>query len=185
MKLSPTDIPGLLEVALTPRPDARGLFLKQFHRDLFAQQGVEVDVAEVYTTRSERGVLRGLHFQTPPHDHVKLVSALEGEVLDAVVDLRRGSPTFGQARTFILSAERSNLLAIPRGCAHGFLARTPATLLYLVSTPYAPEHDAGVLWSSAGIDWPLEGPPLLSERDQGFPSLAEYDSPFTLQPDAP
>jgi dTDP-4-dehydrorhamnose 3,5-epimerase len=112
--------------------------------------------------------------------HVKLVACIAGEVLDAVVDLRQGSPTFHRHLLIELSAEKANLLYIPPGMAHGFYTLSgSATVLYSVSTQHSPAHDAGVRWDSAGIPWPNPDP-LLSPRDAALPPLSSFDSPFTM-----
>ena len=171
-------IKGCFELIPRVLGDERGTFIKTFHMDVFASHGLETEFAEEYFTVSRKGVVRGLHFQIPPMEHVKLVYCVRGEVFDAVVDLRRGSPAYGQHESFRLSAEEGNMLYIPRGLAHGFCALTEdATMMYKVTSVYSPEHDSGILWNSAGIDWP-SGDPVLSERDKGFVALKDYDSPF-------
>ena len=152
--------------------------MKIFHADAFAEQGLATDFKEEYFSVSIKNVLRGLHFQTPPADCVKLVCCLEGAVKDVVVDLRKNSATFGKHFTIELSAEKSNMLYISKGLAHGFLTLTErATMLYNVTTVYSPENDKGILWNSCGIDWQCDAP-ILSDRDKLHPTLAEFDSPF-------
>jgi dTDP-4-dehydrorhamnose 3,5-epimerase len=176
-----TNIPGCFEIRPRIFDDQRGRFIKTFQQELFAEHGLNTYWPEEYYSVSTRDVLRGLHFQLPPHDHEKLVYCAFGEVLDAVVDLRVGSPTFGRHATFWLSAESANMLFIPRGLAHGFLTLSDkATMMYKAATVHAPEHDAGILWSSAGIDWPVWSP-VLSQRDAGFVKLDEFDSPFRFE----
>lgn len=161
--------------------DARGRFVKVFHEQAFRDLGLHTDFAEEYYSVSHRNVIRGLHFQTPPHDHVKLVYCVQGEVLDVVLDLRVGSPTYGQHATFRLSAEKANSIYIPKGMAHGFCALSDeAIMVYKVSTVYAPHNDAGVRWDSAGIDWPTASP-IISDRDAGFAGFGEFTSPFTYE----
>lgn len=172
-------IPGLFEVRPQIRRDPRGSFVKTLHKDLYEQAGLNWCFAEEYYSTSVQGVLRGLHFQVPPHDHVKLVYCVEGVVFDAVVDLRKGSPTFGQHALFELSAENATVLYIPRGLAHGFCVTGPrAVLVYKTETIYTPTHDTGIFWGSVGIPWPVSNP-LLSDRDQMFPALNEFCSPFS------
>jgi dTDP-4-dehydrorhamnose 3,5-epimerase len=174
----PTAIPGCYEIRPHVFTDHRGKFVKTFHRGLFAGYGLNVDWREEYYSVSKAGVLRGLHFQLPPHDHEKLVYCTAGEVLDVVVDLRVGSPTFGQHLTINLSAESSNMVYIPCGLAHGFLSLSvSSTLMYKVASVYSPENDAGILWSSVGVDWPVNSP-ILSDRDSGFLPWEEFHSPF-------
>ncbi|WP_323140462.1 dTDP-4-dehydrorhamnose 3,5-epimerase [Massilia phyllosphaerae] len=179
--LKPSAIPGCHEVLPRIMHDARGSFVKVFHADAFRELGLETAFTEEYYSHSHKGVIRGMHFQTPPADHVKMVYCVQGEVFDVVLDLRVGSPTYGQATTFTLSAEAGNYLYIPKGLAHGFCAVSDtATLVYKVSTVYAPENDAGVLWSSVGVDWPVDAP-ILSDRDARFSPFSEFESPFTYE----
>ena len=180
MQFISTSLPGCYEIQPRVLSDARGFFVKTFHQEVFAERGLATDFAEVYYSMSHRRVLRGLHFQLPPHDHAKLVYCVTGQVLDVIVDLRAGSPTFGQFACFELSAERANLVYLPVGLAHGFYTLSESALMmYQVTTVYAPEHDAGIRWDSVGIPWP-DPAPVLSERDQGFPALAEWVSPFIV-----
>lgn len=176
-----TPIPGCFEIYPRIFNDNRGRFVKVFHEEAFAAQGLETIYAEEYYSVSKREVIRGLHFQTPPMDHVKLVYCVAGQVQDVVVDLRVGSPSFGCYALFDLSAEAANLIYIPKGLAHGFCVLSDtATLVYKVSTVYSALHDAGVLWSSVGIPWAVMEP-VLSERDQTHPLLEQYVSPFVYQ----
>ena len=176
--IHPTEIPGCYEIQPRVVDDARGRFVKVFHRHAFAELGLEVDFAEEYYSVSRQRVIRGMHFQTPPIDHAKMVYCVHGEVFDAVIDLRLGSPTYQQTATFNLSAEQGNYIYIPKGLAHGFCVTSDsATLVYKVSTVYSPEHDAGILWSSVGITWPTENP-VMSDRDREFISLSDFKSPF-------
>jgi dTDP-4-dehydrorhamnose 3,5-epimerase len=174
-----TIIPDCFEIRPDVFTDDRGSFIKTFHRNLFEQQGLEVDWREEYYSTSRKGVLRGLHFQLPPHDHAKLVYCTSGEVLDVVLDLRVGSPAYGNHAMFQLNAESPRMVYIPKGCAHGFYTLSEhATMMYKVSTEYAPAHDAGLLWNSVGIPWP-EGDAIMSERDKAFPAFAEFTTnPF-------
>ena len=176
--LRSTEIPGCYEIQPRVLDDARGRFVKIFHRNFFADQGLEVDFAEEYYSVSRQGVIRGMHFQTPPMDHVKIVYCVQGEVFDVAVDLRLGSPSYGKATIFNLSADKGNYIFIPKGLAHGFCATSEsATLVYKVSTVYSPEHDTGILWDSIGITWPTRTP-LLSDRDRGLIPFSEFKSPY-------
>jgi dTDP-4-dehydrorhamnose 3,5-epimerase len=173
-----TAIPGCRLIVPRVFEDRRGRFVKTFHEELFAGHGLETAGAEEFYSVSHKGVLRGLHFQLPPHDQVKLVYCVVGAVYDVVVDLRAGSPTYGEHAAFELSADEPAILYIPSGLAHGFCVRSEeAVVMYRVSRVYAPEHDTGILWSSAGIPWPADVP-LVSARDQAFPTLAEFRTPF-------
>ena len=174
----PACIPGVMELRARVYEDGRGRFVKVFHRDAFLSAGLHADYAETFYSVSRRHVVRGLHFQIPPMAHAKLVSCVQGRIQDAVVDLRRGSPTYGQYALTELSAEAGNVLYIPHGIAHGFctLSET-AIVVYHVSSLYSPEHDRGVRWDSADIPWAVNSP-IMSDRDQSFPPLTAFVSPF-------
>lgn len=186
-----TAIAGCYELRPRVAADARGSFVKTFHRDTFAGLGLAVDWAEQFYSLSRKNVLRGLHFQTPPHAHAKLVYCPAGEVLDAAVDLRVGSPSHGRHVTLRLSGDAGNMLYLPTGLAHGFLTLSDeALMVYNVTSGYAPAHDTGIRWDSAGIDWPLAnlaggGAPLLSPRDAGFAAMADFASPFVFDAEHP
>jgi dTDP-4-dehydrorhamnose 3,5-epimerase len=177
MNVKPTAIPGCYEIQSELYKDVRGMFVKTVHRETFAEYGLESDFPEQYYTVSESGVVRGLHFQLPPHAHAKLVFCISGSVLDAVVDLRAGSPTYGKSFQTELSGARGNMLYIPRGLAHGFCAFEKSVMMYNVTSMYAPQDDAGLLWNSAGITWPVCNP-VLSDRDRSFPVLDSFETPF-------
>lgn len=180
-ELKPSKLAGCFELQPKVFDDVRGRFVKVFHEQAFAAQGLETNFAEEYYSVSHRNVVRGLHFQLPPMDHVKMVYCVQGEVLDAVVDLRVGSPTYGQYALFELNATKANSIYIPKGMAHGFCARSnQAIMVYKVSTIYSPAHDAGVLWNSVGIQWPTNEA-ILSARDNGFPSFDNFVSPFCYE----
>ncbi|GAA3668990.1 MULTISPECIES: dTDP-4-dehydrorhamnose 3,5-epimerase [Acetobacter] len=174
----PTALSGVFMLLPVVRKDERGSFTKLYHADCFARMGMNRPIVEQYVTTSHKGVLRGLHFQKPPHDHDKLVTCLSGEVLDVVLDLRRQSPTYGHHCCLRLSGEQRMQVFVPSGCAHGFYTLSDqAELLYAVSSLYNPEYDDGILWHSAGIDWPDQFP-LVSQRDQEFQAFADFDSEF-------
>ena len=174
-----TAIEGCFELQPIVRSDSRGQFVKTFHADYFRSHNLETDWREQYYSVSRKGVLRGMHFQRPPHAHSKLVYCTSGTVLDVVVDLRVGSPTYGNHVSLEISSSATNVLYVPEGLAHGFYALSDATVVYNVSTVYSPDHDDGVLWSSIGMDWP-DAAPNLSERDMKFSALADFNSPFDL-----
>lgn len=174
----PLSVPGVVELRPTVHVDPRGRFVKLLHADAFEAAGLDSGFREAYWTFSVRGVVRGLHFQLPPHDHAKLVTCVHGAAFDAAVDLRRGSPAYGRHSVVRLRADTGNAVYIPRGVAHGFCVEGDvAVLLYMTTSVHAPAADTGVRWDSAGIDWPLREP-IISERDAGLPPLAEFDSPF-------
>lgn len=180
MRITRTPIPGMAELIVDCSEDDRGRFAKVYRQSLFSGAGLETSFVEQYYTTSAQGVIRGLHFQEPPSDHVKVVYCSSGAVVDVVVDLRVGSPVYGIPHALELSYARANALYLPQGVAHGFCTPYgPATLNYMVSTEYDPSADAGVRWDSIGFDWPVEDP-ILSERDRGFVALGDYASPFIL-----
>lgn len=178
MRFVEAAIPGCYEITPQIFEDERGLFIKTFHKGFFAERGLNTQFDEEFYSVSRKGVLRGLHFQIPPHDLTKLVYCVSGEVLDIVVDLRVGSPTYGEFATFELSATKANLLYIPAGLAHGFYSLKDNTvMMYKCSTVYSPEHDTGILWDSVGIPW-LDNSPIVSKRDNSFVRFADFMSPF-------
>ncbi len=173
---------GCFEIQPKASDDVRGRFVKVFHAPTFTALGLETDFVEEFYSVSHRNVIRGMHFQLPPVNHVKLVFCLKGNALDVVVDLRVGSPTYGQFELFELNSAKANGIYIPSGMAHGFCALSESTImLYKVSTVYYPAHDTGVRWDSLGIPWPVTEA-VLSERDQGFPRFCDFISPFKYEP---
>ena len=181
MRIEHTALQDCLHIQPDVHVDERGTFVKTFHRDQFAAHGLATGFAESFHSVSRRGVLRGLHFQLPPHDHVKLVHCTAGRAFDVAVDLRVGSPTEGRWAAFELSAEQNNMLYIPAGFAHGWYALTEgAQLTYQVTTIHAPQHDSGIHWDSAGIRWP-DMSPLVSVRDARLLQLCDFHSPFVYK----
>ncbi|MGD9058438.1 MAG: dTDP-4-dehydrorhamnose 3,5-epimerase [Desulfobacterales bacterium] len=181
MQISKTKIPGCFKMSLHKMEDNRGVFVKTFHEDYFREFELETNFVEEYYSYSVEGVIRGLHFQIPPTAHTKLVYCAYGEVFDAVVDLRIGSPTYKCFEVVELSSKKGNLLYIPPGLAHGFVVLSKeAVVVYNATSVYSAEHDKGILWNSAGIPWPNKKP-IISERDKMFKSLNEFDSPFIFK----
>lgn len=174
-----TTLSGLTLAAPFWVPDNRGYFSKTFEKNIFAAHGIDLPPFEELRSFSKRGVLRGLHFQRR-YCQDKLVQVLHGAVYDVAIDLRAGSPTFGQWQGFYLSAENRKMLYIPKGFAHGFLALEENTLFsYLCGDRYDPETDGGICWndSQLAIDWPLEridGNPIISEKDAALPTLKQF-----------
>jgi dTDP-4-dehydrorhamnose 3,5-epimerase len=181
-ELQHSGIPDCFQVQPRIFSDDRGRFVKVFHKEDFSALGLVTDFDEEYYSSSHFGVIRGLHFQSPPVDHVKLIYCVQGEVFDVVLDLRVGSPTYGKTSTFTLGAELGNYLYVPKGLAHGFCVTSEkATLVYKVSSIHSPQHDTGILWNSANIDWPTNTPQL-SDRDMSLPRFEEFVSPFVYHP---
>jgi dTDP-4-dehydrorhamnose 3,5-epimerase len=168
--------------------DDRGWFSETYHSDKYKALGVDVAfIQDNHSLSRAPWVLRGLHFQTPPYAQDKLVRCLKGRIWDVAVDVRRGSPTFGQWVGAELSEENGRQLFVPIGFAHGFLTLAPDTeVAYKVSAPYAPECDGGLIWNDPALDvaWPLEGNlPVLSEKDAQLPGFTGWTSPFAYDDD--
>lgn len=181
LHLKETGIIGCYEIQPRIFEDARGRFVKVFNNDEFEKLGLETKFTEEYYSYSHRDVIRGMHFQTPPFDHVKVVYCVQGEAQDVVLDLRKGSPTYLQTVAIKLSATKGNLVYIPKGLAHGFCVTSDiATLIYKVSTVYEPLNDTGVHWNSIGFNWPIPSP-IVSDRDANFTSLNQFISPFNYE----
>jgi dTDP-4-dehydrorhamnose 3,5-epimerase len=162
--------------------DARGWFTETYNRDAFAALGIaSVFVQDNHSLSRSAFTLRGLHFQTPPRAQDKLVRCIRGRIFDVAVDIRDGSPTYGQWVGAELSAENGDQLFIPTGFAHGFLTLEPdCEVLYKCSDTYAPHQEGGIAWNGANIDWPIPAGvvPELSAKDREQPALAAFTSPF-------
>ena len=185
MNVISTGIEGV--VILEPRifNDARGYFFESYNKEIFEKAlGRKVDFVQDNESCSCRGVMRGLHFQRPPHAQAKLVRCVSGSVLDVAVDIRRGSPTYGQHVSCLLTAENHRQFFIPRGFAHGFAVLSDtATFQYKCDNYYCPEADGGIsiLDPSLGIDWQIDlAEAILSEKDRHHPLLNEFNTPFDL-----
>ena len=167
-----TSLPGAWLLEPERFEDERGFFVRTYSRDEFAKRGLDPTIAQCSVSYNHlRGTLRGLHFQTAPHEEVKLVRVTRGAVWDVIVDLRTDSPTFKQHFSIVLSAERGNQLYIPKGMAHGFQTLEDATeVFYQISEPYAAEAARGYRWDDPAfaIPWP-EPVTVISERDRGLP----------------
>lgn len=177
MKRVETALPGVVLIEPKVHGDARGFFLESYNRRALEAAGVRGDFVQDNLSRSAKGVLRGLHYQLG-RPQAKLVSVLAGEVFDVVVDVRRGSPTFGRFVAERLDADSRRLLYIPRGFAHGFqVLSESADFFYKVDEFYSPADERGVIWNAPElrIPWPLE--PALSDRDRRWPGLAGADLP--------
>ncbi len=178
MNIRETKLQGAYELSLDFSEDERGDFVKTLHTDSFSEHGLDSEFKESYFSTSKAGVIRGMHFQIPPHDHSKLVYAVDGGVLDVLLDIRKDSDTYGQHDTIELSKLKRNAVYIPKGIAHGFCVKEgTGTLVYLTTTIYNKDSDTGVLWNSFGFNWPIDTP-LLSERDKSFEPLDQFSSPF-------
>ena len=166
--------------------DERGWFAETYNQDRLAELGItETFIQDNQAMSGPVGVLRGLHFQRPPYAQAKLVRCIRGRIWDVAVDVRTGSPTFGQAIGAELSADNGQQLYVPPGYAHGYVTLEPdSEVAYKVSARYAPETEGGILWSDPdlAIAWPLppQGP-LIAEKDQRLPLLRDLKSPFVFE----
>ncbi len=177
-QLQPIPLQGAYIIDMPAFDDARGSFIKTFHATTLAQHGIDFQLKESYFSISNKNVVRGMHFQTPPHQHAKIVFCPQGAILDVIVDLRKASPTYGQHFATELSAANHKAYYIPEGFAHGFKALTEGAITYyLVSSEYSQQHDTGIRYDSIGYDWQLPAP-IISTRDLSFPTLQDFDSPF-------
>ena len=167
MNVAPAPLSGVSLIRRAVYSDERGVFSELWNRAALADAGLEVDFVQDNFSRSEPGVLRGLHLQRPPFAQGKLVTVLSGRAFDVGVDLREDSPTFGARYALELSAEEGTSVYWPAGIAHGFLALTPALLHYKCDAPYAPQAELTLAWDDerAGVEWPLEAAPRLSPKD--------------------
>ncbi len=176
MRVTPTELPDVLDIEPKVFGDARGFFLETYQAARYAEQGIEATFVQDNVSRSAAGILRGLHLQHP-HGQGKLVWVLEGKVLDVAVDVRVGSPGFGRHVARVLDAERKNQLFIPPGFAHGFcVVEGPALFVYKCTEVYQPEHELSIRWDDPdlGIDWPIREP-RLSDKDRDAPRLRDVD----------
>ncbi|MGN6275461.1 MAG: dTDP-4-dehydrorhamnose 3,5-epimerase [Solirubrobacterales bacterium] len=170
----PTKLDGVALIEPQVHGDERGFFVETFSREGWRELGVEVEFVQHNHSRSSRGTLRGIHFQTEP-GQAKLLRCVRGEILDVAVDLRRDSPTYGQWEAHVLDDLKHRQLFVPVGFGHGFAVLSDAAdVAYQVSSYYDPSTEAGIRWDDpdVGIDWGVETP-LLSERDKTAPTLAE------------
>ncbi len=185
MPFRPTGIPGLLIFEPKVHGDERGYFFESYNANTFREEGIDIQFVQDNQARSGYGVLRGLHFQRQPYSQNKLIRVLEGRVMDVVVDLRRGSPTYGKSFSIELSAENKLQLLVPQGFAHGYSVLSPiAEVMYKCDNFYNKPSEGGILYSdpALGIDW---GIPLteavVSEKDKVLPLLADVQHNFTFQ----
>jgi dTDP-4-dehydrorhamnose 3,5-epimerase/CDP-3, 6-dideoxy-D-glycero-D-glycero-4-hexulose-5-epimerase len=173
-----TEFKGLHIIEGNMFKDSRGLFLKTFNHSMFEHLGLETNYKERYYSKSHKDVIRGMHFQIPPYEHIKIVNVLQGSILDVVVDIRKTSTTYRKYFSVELNDSDGRFLYIPKGFAHGFKALTDNTIVeYNQTTEYNKECDFGIRWDSFGFDWHISNP-IISERDGNFPILNDFSSPF-------
>lgn len=175
MTLTDTPIHGAFVLNMKRILDDRGFFAEAFHRDTFAGLGLDTQIAQVNVSYNDRrGTLRGMHYQTTPHEEVKIVRCVRGAIFDVAIDLRRDSPTFGKWAGVELSADNRLAFYVPVGCAHGYQTLTDDTeVLYLVSDTYSPAHYRGIRWNDPffNVAWPDTDTRLLHPRDESYPDF--------------
>jgi len=174
-------LPGVFEIQPEPREDHRGFFMRAYDEGIFREYGIHRRWVQENHSRSERkGTIRGMHFQFPPAAETKLVRVVAGAIWDVFIDLRRGSPTFGQWDALELSAQNKTMVYIPRGFAHGNCSLTDgAELLYKVDHVYAPRYEGIIRWNDPelNMDWP-DGEKIVSEKDAAAASLKEFTKQY-------
>ena len=184
MEVTKTKLPGVLLLKPARFGDARGFFSESWNRKTMSNQGIDIDfVQDNHSISAAVNTVRGLHFQSPPHAQAKLVRCGRGALFDVAVDIRVDSDTFGQWVGYELTAENGLQLLIPGGFLHGFATRAPDTeIIYKCTDYYAPECDGAVRFDDPkiGIDWGLNGPAVLSDKDAKAPLMTDFDSPFTF-----
>ncbi|MAC95618.1 MAG: dTDP-4-dehydrorhamnose 3,5-epimerase [Flavobacteriales bacterium] len=180
MQIEETPIKDLVIVKPKVFPDDRGFFYETFNAKTFKELGLDVKFVQDNISLSQKGVLRGIHFQKPPYAQGKLVQVLKGAVLDITVDLRKYSPSYGQYFSYVLSEENKTQLYVPEGFGHGFVTLEDETLFsYKCTNFYNKESEGGIFWNDKdlNIDWQIENP-IISEKDQMAQSFADFESPF-------
>lgn len=182
MKVTKTAFQGLLIIEPKVFTDSRGYFFESYNKKVLREAGIDIEFVQDNQSRSQKGTLRGLHFQKPPHAQTKLVAVLDGAIQDVVVDLRKGQPTYGKHLSIDLTSENKTQLLVPKGFAHGFLVLSErADVLYKCDDYYHPETEAGILYndSTLGIDWKTDKAGIiLSNKDEQNPGWARIDVVF-------
>ncbi|WP_422039316.1 dTDP-4-dehydrorhamnose 3,5-epimerase [Roseibium sp.] len=181
MIVEKTGLSGVLLITPKRFGDDRGFFSESWSKRAFADTGINIEfVQDNHSLSATTGTVRGLHFQAPPHAQAKLVRCGRGRIFDVAVDIRRGSPTYGNWFGTELSFKNGRQLFVPAGFLHGFMTLEPdSEIVYKCSDFYAPDCDGAVRWDSCGIDWPLADiEPVLSEKDAAAPALAAFETPF-------
>jgi dTDP-4-dehydrorhamnose 3,5-epimerase len=181
-----TSFPGLIVFEPKIFEDSRGYFFESYNQNIFLQEGIEIKFVQDNQARSSFGVVRGLHFQRNPHAQTKLIRVLSGQIIDAVVDIRKNSPTYGKAYTILLSAENKKQLLVPKGFAHGYsVISETAEVFYKCDEFYHKESEGGISWNdpSLHIDWQIPADKIIiSEKDQEYPLLENSYFNFVFNP---
>lgn len=178
MRISGTNLEGLMILNIDVKNDERGFFLKPYSSVELEGVSLIKSIAEVFYSVSRVDVLRGMHFQIPPFAQKKIVGVINGAILDVVIDIRKNSETYGEYASFNMSANDGQFLFIPDGFAHGFLSLSEdTTVIYIVDNLYSKPHEDGIRYDSFGFDWPIRDP-IISDKDSGFIAFKDFDSPF-------
>lgn len=178
MNIQKTSFEGLYILETVNFQDIRGSFQKLFNYDFFERNGLDTSFKEFYYSVSHKNVIRGMHFQLPPFEHIKLVYVSRGKIKDVVVDIRKSSETYGKCFSIELDACKGQHLYIPKGFAHGFLSLEDNTIVnYAQTSGYSKEHDYGIAYNSIGFNWNINQP-IISGRDLAFEPLENFKSPF-------
>lgn len=184
MKFIQTPLKDAYIIEPVVHKDHRGFFMESFKVNAFKDHGIDINFIQDNHAKSEaEGVLRGLHYQIPPYVQAKLIRVVRGAVYDVIVDLRKGSPTFGKTYGLELSEENFKMLLVPSGFAHGYCTIRPQTeFIYKVDAPYAPKHEGGIIWNdpNLAIDWPHKSP-ILSDKDKKLPLFTNIEFPFVYE----
>lgn len=176
--MTETSLNGVFLIDNFFQSDNRGLFVKSFKKSVLISNGLESNFKENYFNFSKKGVIRGMHFQAPPFDQAKLVTVVEGSIIDVILDLRKDSPTYLKFIDIELSSLNNKSVYIPRGFAHGFgVLSERAIVNYLVTSEHYPMYDTGVNYNSIGFKWPIENQ-IVSQRDQKLLDMNKFMSPF-------
>ena len=182
MEIIKTQIPGLLKIKPDVFEDERGYFFESYNREKFVQAGINYKFVQDNESKSQKGVLRGLHFQNPPHAQGKLVRVMKGAVLDVAVDIRKNSPTYGKWASIELSESNKMMYWIPPGFAHGFVTLENNTVFfYKCTNVYNKQSEGSIRWNDPdlNIDWKTKNP-VLSEKDKIAPFFKDFESKFVL-----
>lgn len=172
------NLDGLILIKPSVYEDSRGVFLESYKKSLFFDAGIDCEFVQDNHSKSQKNVLRGLHFQTSPKSQAKLVRCVSGKIYDVAVDLRKNSKTYKQWVRVELSQENKHMLFIPKGFAHGFVVLSKeADVVYKIDEEFSQEHDKGVLWcdEELNIDWGIDFEPILSEKDKNLPTLCSLE----------
>jgi len=185
MSFEKTNIPNLVVFSPKKHGDSRGYFMESYNKEHFVENGIDQPFVQDNQAGSTYGVLRGLHYQLNPYAQAKLVRVLKGKVLDVVVDLRKGSPTYKQSYSIELSEENNKQLFVPRGFAHGYVVLSEmAVFFYKVDNVYSKKSEGGIIYNDASlnIDWKIpEADMVISEKDKILPNLADVQHNFEFK----